>query len=396
MNDKKVNRIKLYKIVLATLLLCLVPVLSAKADTASAVSFGTINYELLTLQVFNNNNSIVYYSTDNSNWTTLEGAYDTTAKAYMLDISWISSTAETTLYFKGDTVKTIKTIVLPAQNTSFSVTYDKVEGTFAFDNAEESDTFEWRKNSDYYWRSVSMDEGSSSYEAFMNTVEKFKVTGATIIIRLPQVIGTGVDNVGLRPSAEKSITITQRGTAPSLKVNSSKLTVNTTTAMEYYDASSDLWIECTASMSLEEIVPAVLYENGGIASTITIRKAATSTAPYSKTATLTIPAQKSAPSIGGNTADVTYYYMNSKLMLQFNKASSTDIYEYVIVKKDNELNITTASWKAVKTTGVLTISSTTAPEGCTIYVRKKGTDASTTTNTELVLASACNSFTVSY
>lgn len=395
MNQIKSFR-RIYRVlILAVVLLGFIPTALAKADTAAAVSFGTINYELLTLQVYNNSNSVVFYSTDSTNWTELEGAYNSTTKSFSMDISWVSAASDTTLYFKGDVVKTVRSLVLPAQNTSFGVDYDRAEGTFTFSNSEEADNFEWRKNTDYCWKTVNLDENSSSYTAFMKTIEQLKVKGATIIVRLPQVKGTGADNVGERASKDVSVIITARAAAPALKVNSSKLTINTTPVMEYYDSVSDLWIECTTAMGLDEIAPQVLYNNGATSTSVRIRKSATSSAPSSKTAILTIPAQKPAPSIGDSSADITYYSMNSKLMLQFNKASSTNLYEYVIIREESDFNPSTASWKSVNSPSMITISAISAPEGSTVYVRKKGTDANSS-GAGLVLASAAGSFLVKY
>lgn len=393
--DKIQKKIKILALILLPLLLCLIPFDKANAAT-NVVSFGKIDYDQLTMQIYYNNNAVVYYSTDNSTWSEVDGPYDSTTKSCEMDISWVSMTSDVTLYFKGDTVKTVKTIVLPMQNSSIKVDYDKVEGTFTFENAEEASTFEWRKQSTYQWTTVEIDESSSSYHKFIKNMELLMVKGATIIIRLPQVIGTGANDVGRRPSIEKVISITGRAAAPTIKVNSSKLTIGTTAAMEYFDPVSDLWIECTTNMSLYEIAPEVLRENGSDATTIKIRKAATSTTPYSKTTYVKIPGQIAAPTIGDNSADITYYFMNSKLVLQFNHASATKIYEYAIVREDVDFDVSTVSWKTVKSTNVVSISSVSAPDGATVYVRKKGTDADSNNISNLILSSATNSINVKY
>ncbi len=374
----------------------LLSVNQVKAEAAMAVSIGTIDYDRLTMQVFCNNNTIVYYSIDNNNWSEVEGAYNNAAKAYIMDISWVSNTSDVTLYFKGDIVKTVKSITLPKQNTVINVKYDKFEEEILFEDAEEANSFEWRKSTDYNWTTVSMDETSSSFEKFMKKISLLQTTGAKIIIRIPQAMGTGLNDVGVRPSKEVTLTLAARAAAPSIKVNSSRLTLNTSAAMEYYDPYSDLWIECSTQMSLEEIAPRVLYENGGVTTTLRIRKAATSAAIYSKTATITIPGQAAPPRIGDSSAEVTYYFMNSKLMLQFNRASEAELYEYVIVRPGAEFNIATASWKTVKSSALMTISGTSAPEGSMVYVRRKGKDADTTKGTGLVLPSAINSFSVDF
>ncbi len=371
-------------------------VATAYAATASAITFGTIDYENLTLQVYNNNNSTVYYSTDNTNWEELDAAYSSSTSSYSMDISWTTATSDTTLYFKGDSVKTVKQITLPAQNTDFKAEYDKVQNEFTFTSMDDADYFEWRNAADYYWNKVSFNESSASYQNFMDTIEGFRLKGAKIVIRIPQTIGTGASNVGARPSTEINITIPSQPAAPTVKVNSSKLTLSTTTSMEYYDTQSDLWMECESSMPISSIAPSALYENGASAVTLQIRKAATSSTPSSKILKLKIPAQSAAPTIGDRSADITYYYLNGKLVMQFNSASSTNLYEYAIIRPNYTFSVASASWITVKTSQLMTISKNTAPDGCTIYVRKKGRDENTNSNLSLILASDVNSFTVTY
>lgn len=378
------------------LLLCMIPANKVFAAGTSAVSFGTVNYEALTLQVYNNNNNVVYYSTDNNSWSEIEGGYNSTTKAYTFDISWVSDTADVTLYFKGDIIKTVKSITLPMQNSSIYVEYDKVEGEFTFSEVEESDYFEWRKSTDYYWNIVSFTETSSSYQSFLATMESLRIKGAKILIRTPQIIGSGAGNVGLRPSAEITITIPSRVAAPTVKVRASKLTLSTTTALEYYDANNDLWMECDSDMAIEDIAPKALYENGGKNVTLLLRKSATASASYSKAQKLIIPGQTGAPTLGGTSSDVTYYFVNSNLVLQFNRASATNVYEYTVVKEGGEFSLKSASWKSVTSPSLMTISKALVPSGSMIYVRRKGIDENTAKGMELVLPSAISSFLVNY
>jgi hypothetical protein len=386
----------LYGCLLLLIVLYFIPESVATAAETSAVSFGTINYESLSLQVYNNNNNVVYYSTDNSTWSEIEGGYNSTTKAYTMDISWISSSTEVTLYVKGDIVKTVKSLILPMQNSSIIVEYDKVEGEFTFSEVEEADYFEWRKSTDYHWNKVSFTENSESFQNFLTTMESLRTKGAKILIRTPQEIGTGAGNVGMRPSAEVTITIPARLAAPTVKVNAAKLNLTTTNLIEYYDASNDLWLECDGAMSIEDIAPKVLFENGGSAVTLLLRRSATSSAAHSKTQKITIPGQSAAPTIGGSSSDVTYYYLNSKLVMQFNNASASKLYEYTIVKDEDTFSWTSTSWKTVNTNKIMTISSSSAPYGCTIYVRRKGIEENSAKNISLVLPSATNSFTITY
>jgi hypothetical protein len=382
--------------VLFFLLVFLSPVNHASAEEAAAISIGKIDYENLTIQVYNNNNSLVYYSTDQSTWTEVEGVYNSTSKSYTMDISWVSYTNDVTLSFKGDIVKTIKSVILPMRNASLSVKFDKLEGEFQFEDTEEAETFQWRKTSDYNWNTVEFEEASSSYQAFLDTIEILRGKGIKLYIRTPQVLGTSLNNVGVRPSKEVTVTISARVAAPTIKVNSSKMTINTTSSMEYYSAKNGLWIECDGVTAVEDIAPGALYQNGSGNVVLMIRKAATTTDTFSLTSYLTIPGQSSAPTIGDNSAEVTYYYMNSKLILQFNKATVSNAYEYTIVKEENTFEPSGASWRTVTTSKVMTMSSGTAPDGAIIYIRRKGIDENTSKNIPLKLPSAVNHFTVKY
>lgn len=378
------------------LITCFQPMEESKAEDSSAITFGTINYDNMTLQVYTNGNSIVYYSTDKSTWTEVDGAYSSNTKSYQMDISWVSETSDVTMYFKGDVVTIIKSIVLPSQNTTISIVYDKVEGDFTFSNVEEADSFEWRKSTDYYWTEVSLNELSSSYKAFLSEMETLRSKGAKIGIRIPQKAGTGSADVGMRASKEVSVTITARGSAPTVKVNSSKLTLNTVTTMEYYNSDTSSWVECSKTMTIEDLTPKALYNNGGKGSVIMIRSAATTSKPYSKTEYITVKGQPSAPTIGDSSQDTTYYYMNSKLILQFNKASTTNVYEYTYLKSDVSLDVASAKWVSVTNNKIITITNKTIPDEYVVYVRKKGTDENSSKNIELILSSAVNSFKVKY
>jgi hypothetical protein len=381
---------------ISLLFLCFLPAGRAQAEEAQAVSFGKIDYDNLTIQVYKNNNVIIYYSTDKITWVEAEGNYDSAKNMITMDISWVSVSSDVTLYFKGSSVSKVQSITLPMQNSSIKVTYNKVSNEFTFSDAEESDSFQWRKSTDYHWNTVKLDETSSSYNDFIDTVDTFRVMGAKLIFRLPQTAGTYESNVGYRPSKEVTVSILKRANAPSVKVNIAKLNLSTTQAMEYYDTKSSMWLECTRTMTIEDIAPEVLYKKGAKSVTLKIRTAETTTMPYSKTAYLTIPGQAAAPVIGDNSDDVTYYYVNSKLVMQFPKASTSNQYEYCVIRFGSTFDVSTASWRTVTSSKLMNISKSSAPEDCSIYVRKKGIAENTAKNISLVLPSAESYFSVKY
>jgi hypothetical protein len=166
--------------------------------------------------------------------------------------------------------------------------------------------------------------------------------------------------------------------------------------MEYYDVYSTSWMECYNTMPLSEIAPQVLYESGAKDVTLMIRKAATESTPFSETAYVAIKGQAAAPQIGDSSKDVTYYYLNTKLVLTFNYASLSNAYEYTIVKPDGALDTATARWTSVYNNKPITLSDKTAPDGSILYVRKKGTDADPDKNVNLVLSSSIGGFNVNY
>ena len=76
MKNKIRNIIVIPFILLLILLTGTTPAASVSAEEASAISVGKIDYENLTMQIYNNNNSIVYCSTNQSTWQEVEGPYN--------------------------------------------------------------------------------------------------------------------------------------------------------------------------------------------------------------------------------------------------------------------------------------------------------------------------------
>jgi hypothetical protein len=377
----------------------MVPSLKVNAQestTSKAVSISNIDYDALTMQVNFNGNVILYYSTDKVVWYEVEGNKTSDNKAIVMDISWIPSTADKTLYFKGDNVTTVISITLPAKDSTFKATYNKADCDFVFDNCDEATSFEWKKVNDYNWKVVSLDASSTSYKNFLKEIERLLLRGGKINLRLPQVTGKSESVPGVRPSKEVTVTLTKRANAPAIKVDAAKLYLNTSTAMEYYSETSKSWIDCDKNMLIEDIAPSVLLKNGSKAVTVMIRTAATEKSSYSKTAYVTIPGQKAAPTIGGSGTDLSYWYQNGKLVLQFNKASVTSSYGFAIIKPGQDFDVNETKFVSVTSAKGKTIAVSAAPEGSVIYIRKMGSNENTSKNIRLELASEITTFTVTY
>lgn len=395
------NKSRLKNLILVFSLILMAAVLlvpAKKVYAASEVSIGEIDYEALSMKVYKNGNGIVYFSTDNKKtWNEVEGITytDSDGTFILADISWASSTVDTKVQFKGNVVSSVVSIVLPKQSSTFKAKFDAINNSFEFSGQDDATTFLWRKNTDYNWSEVSFDESSASYQIFLAEISTLRFKGAKIILRTGQVKGTDAEDVGERPGRECTVTIGKLATAPSVKLNVQKLTLNTKTTMEYRMGPNDEWETCEANAKVEDIIPSVLFEYGGNSVTLLVRNAATEKKAASLTALITVPGQKRGPNVGsGSSSEVCAEYKNNKYEITFRNASATKVYEYCIIKPDKEFDVHTAAWKTVKSTKTIKLSKTAAPEGSYIYVRYKGVQENTTKGIAMELPSAVTAYPV--
>ena len=236
----KKNLIKF--IVTALICLCFVGYArtEARAESAEQITVGDINYESLTMKVYKKGNTNVYFSTtlanDLSGWDELSGTVSNDGKGeYLLvDISWASSAAEVKFYLRGDKNTNATEVVLPKASSAFKVSFDKVNGDFTSTGQDDAQYFFYRKQTDYNWIKVYFEgmgnpNGSSeiSYAQFLENIEMLRFKGSKLVFRLGQQIGVSESDMGARPSKEVTVSITKYASAPSVKLNITKLTFNT-------------------------------------------------------------------------------------------------------------------------------------------------------------------------
>ncbi len=340
-----------------------------------------------------------YYSekeldADSEDWKELFGENVTSdGKACLkVDISWVSASSDKTVYFKDSDGKLFD-VEFPKKNSSVKVKFDKATGEVDITGADEADSFEWRKKTDYTWHTVSLletAEAKAQYENFLKELDVLRVKAASIIVRIPQVKGTGESSVGSRPSKECTVSIAKRANAPTLKINMKKFTVNTTAKMEYYDASAGKWENCEKTMTVEDLFGKVGPEATVDSVTLKVRTAATEKKPYSKTATVILETSKKtpAPTVGDAKSDAYYVLQNKAVLLTLTKASSTVPYEYTIVANGEKLDYYGAKWKTVKKRTAVKIAASKCQEGDTIYVRVKGEAGNTKKGTNAKMPSS--------
>lgn len=393
-----------------------------ETPTPAPVQAQSIDYDDLWLYVDPGENTMVYYSDKSKKvWSEAliaEASSDAVRATgneglFCIDISWVKATSKGEINLKGDKNEEIVKVEIPARESKYKVKFDKKNGTLTFTNKPSGATyFEWRKATSYNWSApIPIEEalkGGSEKEsensAFCNELEKLRVSGASIYVRIVgkdgELTTTTTDGTstttfdpGQRPGKEIKINITKRANAPKIKINGAKLTVNTTTSMQYSTDKGTTWKDTGKAMSLTEIAPGALVTDttSGTVQTVWFRKKAKGNTPYSKPFVLTIPAQRPAPV---RDTDFTVTSQVDKFCLTFPTASKANPYEYTVVKTGSTLNPAKTSWKSVISGKQISLSVKTAPPGSTIYVRKK--EVKLTSKNPQELASATAQVTVTF
>lgn len=387
--------------------------------SAEAITLNQIDYDNMELTLNTGGNAIIYYSTNKSKWYEADGAFaiadndsasGKTDATVTYDISWISATGSTKLYFRGNVDHTTLPVTIPAYNKKFKVKFDKANGDFDFDNLENVEIIRWRKSTDYTWGYIWADRSKTktntvdtakygnitsvqTLEDFeKNVVPSLRVKGAKLIFQTVPVIGNARDE-GIRPSKEVSVKIPAKRAAPNVKVNIKKLTVNTTTKQQWVTTTGSIagvpdteWQACTKTMDLNTIAADAIA--GTSAKTLYFRTSATSTNCESKVTTVKIPARADEPttSVVIDQTAPTSSKGKAKAKVMFTNVPSEG-YEYVIIKNGAALNEKTAAWKTIKTAKTITFTEKNLPVGSVIYVRVKGVNENVKKGIELKLPS---------
>lgn len=372
-------------------------------EEAKAVEVVYIDFEQGMIQIKANHNTKVYYSdASQKTWNVLEGGKS--GDILTMDISWISAAKDYELNLKGSDDETVVSVDLPKYNSKLKVKFDKVDGTLEFTNEEGATEFEWRKAAAVdSWAKAPIDLSKTEQkevQEFLKEIEAMRVKGGKIQVRIPQKAITSKDAVGSRPSKIVTVSVTKRGNAPSVKVVSNSMQVNTTDKMEYKVISvagspqaDAKWTVCDKKMSLSNMAPQVLNVSGssvGQDVIVAVRKAETEKAAYTKSSYLTIPAQPGAPEASSFSTSKT----SSKFSLIIGDATKYTPYQYAVVAKGDTKSDSDLKWKTVSSAKEVSFNIKKYPEGSTIYVRTKGENLSK--KTELKLPSAYTTISISY
>lgn len=383
MNKNKIQKWLLAMSAFAVMLICVGTVYTIVH--AESIAITEIDYEKLTLTVKANagDSRIFLATTKNATiWDEIPGELDADHQVTM-DISWASNSKNYTLYLKGDKSTEPISVTLPKQNTKFKATLSKDK--ISFTNAGTSGKIYWRKSTSTEWKEFDQDDQSE----MQNLLESFSLKGISLVFRTGQVVGTSADKPGERPSKISTLKIAKRAAAPNVSLNYNTMTFAVKKTMEYKLSTEDTWKDInTTTLNLGDVMSSVLYDQNGKDMKedetvgIDFRVKATASKVASQTKTLQIPRQEDTP-----TGNITPAYTGPtqlKLLIEkkdvtidekevtLEAASSSNPYEYTVVKSGETLDIYKAKWTGI-TTETTKISSTVAPEGSSIYVRKKAT-----------------------
>ncbi len=158
--------------------------------------------ETATVTPGSNGSTKFYVSTDKKNWESLG--------SNVLDISTFLKPKETVLYFKGNKDTAVRDVKFAAEDTSLKAVYQVVDGVGRVTLSGTPLPVEFRKGANGQWKPIS----SVTPSAIITTA--YETYGATLYFRT-----TGA--VDRRPGKIVAVKIPKRPSAPSVKVDGSKL-----------------------------------------------------------------------------------------------------------------------------------------------------------------------------
>lgn len=356
--------------------------LNGTESFAKSVSIKEIDYEAQTITVKGDASDALLYFSDGKQkkWEAAYGEWKNSE--FTLDFSFVNPKKAYTLSLKGNVSNTPVLVKLPAQKSNFSASINTIESSVSFSNQGSAASVQWRKAV-----SGCVSSGWTTYDAdsFKSELETLALKGAVLYFRTAQVKGDA-SGVGARPSKEVKVMVSRRAAAPSVSVDGSTLQLKGKTTMEYKKSSENEWKNFTNSnINLRDIVPEVLLGDGAGTSaseaSIDIRTRQTTSKVASQIKSVKIAAQEKTPDnfefvyISQNKCAFNLTTVDKDKKESIPAPSSSNAYEYTIVKDGSTLDEASAKWTAITGTAQITVTSTNAPKGSVIYYRKKAATA---------------------
>jgi len=330
---------------------------SAVAATGSQVNVSVNYLEETAIVTGAGGNTKYYISLDNKNWDIMD-------VSGVIDISGILKNKIITVYFKGNKDTNPTSVNLQGEDNTLKVNYTMTEGmgTISYTSTY---PVEYRKGVNGAWKAAPSSISTSIYE----------VKGAALFFRT-------IATIDRRPGKVVQFKISKRPTAPSVKLDGSKLMITglKEKVTQYRVGDSTIWKSFTPvdskskSMDLSMFLIGALNSNTQIpAGTIEFRTVGTDKKMTSSVKTIEVALQPIVPdtiTISGSSITIT-------------DTDRTRAYEYTVVAKNALLNMNTARWSMLSSKNAVIIPKVSV--GDKVYVRLKSKTDSTTK--QLILAS---------
>ena len=343
---------------------------SVQAETGTSVTVD-VDYlqEIATVKAAAGLSTKFYMSTDN------QKTWDLIDSSGVVDLSSLLAARAVTVYFKGNKDTKSVGVILQAEISTLTVAYKIANGVGKIEYTSAL-SVEYRKGMNGPWKLASPLMSTGIYE----------LRGATLYFRT-------IATTGIRAGKIVTVKIAKRPTAPSVKVDGSKLLITglKSGVTQYRVGDSTEWSTfplaagTSKSISLYSLLAPLATGNIAIpAATVEFRTVGTDKKLYSSVKLVDIALQATTPmaiAISGTSITVT----------------DTDLkryYEYTVVSSTSTLNLDTARWTSFTSKKPVVVKNGKAPVkvGDKVLVRLKST--TDTTSKQTILASTYKEFPV--
>lgn len=316
------------KVLIIFMVLCIIfnSFTKIKVSSADANSQVTVKIDYLEQMAYitpGTNTKLYFSSDDGKTWELIE-------PFGVLDISNLMQTKADDLYFKGNKDLKPTIVTLQALDSTLKATYSIVNGEGLITLTGFTSAVEYRKGTSGQWKPASTTMPTASYE----------MRGATLYFR---TIATTVKRAG----KEISLKVAKKPSAPSVKLDGSKLYITglTVGATQYRVGDNTVWLPFSPTdTKVKSIDLTALFAVTGSAlntpipaGTVEFRTMATTKKVASAIKVIGVPLQPSTPE------NVTL--VGTTLSIQDTNLKKA--YEYTKVEKLGVLNIKTARWTSI-------------------------------------------------
>ncbi|HKL79626.1 MAG TPA: hypothetical protein VJ888_04240 [Mobilitalea sp.] len=373
-----------------------------------AVTINQVDYEEEEVVINNNGNGKIYFATEveasKDNWEVLSADAGVTTR---IDFSWVSPSIENIIVVRGEDVRKEKQVrvVLTkvtrkldisinyatmnslAKNATIAPILNIMTTAGTGDQPITFDDLEWKKGEGGKWKPVS--------DLTVAQVEKYQIKGTNLYFRIKAVnVPSDNGSKGRRASSDTKVKISKKAAATGVGVDGSEFTVAIKYGMEYrltVGTAKTNWIKVydrsKKRLELTEILENINNVSDGLTVTfpemlIETRDYATSRKAASKITNIILAGQRPIPGIlteGKVPDEVTEPDLNvyvdyigvKNMTITIPTASTTNPYEYCVVKPDDVFDLDRAVWSTISKGTAVKVLASKAVEDGVLHVRQK-------------------------